>query len=100
MQGDIIQEDIILSPIKLSVLLGLIQDCIKAELKSHVPAESFTEEFIDEKTAAKFLMVSKATMVNWRRDQVIPFHRLGSRIRYKKSELIKASETKRKYKKA
>jgi len=94
------QDDIILSPIKLSVLLGLIQDCIKAELKNHVPAESFTEEFIDEKQAAIFLHVSKATMINWRRDQIIPFHRWGSRIRYKKSELIKASETKKKYKKA
>jgi excisionase family DNA binding protein len=94
------QNDIILSSIRKDDLVTLIKESIKEGLILAKPTVEVTDDFINEKEAAKFLQVSKATMHLWRKSGVIPFYRIGSRIRYKKSELLKASETKRKYKRA
>jgi excisionase family DNA binding protein len=46
------------------------------------------EEFLTKKQAASLLKVSLATIDNYRRNNLIPSHRIGNNVRFKKSELI------------
>ncbi len=94
------EKDIIFSSIRRDDLVTLIRESVKEGFTSVKQDAVPTDDFINEKDAAKFLMVSKATMNLWRKSGVLPFYRIGSRIRYKKSELLKAAEIKRKYKRA
>ena len=94
-----LSKNVILSTFTLYDFTAAIRECVKAELTGYKSNTTTTEEFITEKEAALFLRVSKATMINWRNAKIIKFHRINSRIRYTKAELIKASEIKKKYKK-
>ncbi len=78
----------------------ILRDCIKSELSASAPLQSQNDVPIDlmtENEARDFLRVSKVTLKKWRDDKKIPFYRIGSRIRYKRSELLTSLETIKKY---
>ena len=77
----------------------VIRDCVKAELSASrpIPINSEDADLITEKEAKEFLRVSKVTLKKWRDEKRIPFYRIGSRIRYKKSEIINSISTVKKY---
>ena len=85
-------KEIIFFSMPLEDFKSLIRDCIKSESPMTGPVTQITEacEFFTEKEASKFLKVSKVTLKKWRDEGRIKFHRIGSRIRYKKSELLEA----------
>lgn len=74
-------------------LKSLIQDSVRTELskinlnKASTPE---TEQPISQTEALAFLGKSRQTLNEWRRKGVISGHRLGGRIFYFKSELVKA----------
>ncbi len=35
----------------------------------------------------KYLRISRVTLIKWRRKRKLPFHKLGGRYRYRKSEI-------------
>ena len=78
----------------------VLRDCIKTELSSSAPQQSEPQtlnDLITENEARDFLHVSKVTLKKWRDDKKLPFYRIGSRIRYKRSELLTSLNTVKKY---
>lgn len=90
--------EIILSSIRIEDFKEMVRQCVREEIGA-VSSPNQIDDFIDEKEAAIFLMVSKCTLNLWRKNGTIPYHRIGTRIRYRKSELTAASQIKRKYQK-
>ena len=90
---------VILSQIPMDEFKTVLRDCIKMELSASAPSQSNEKPdyLITENEARDFLRVSKVTLKKWRDDKKIPFYRIGSRIRYKRSELLSCLETIKKY---
>lgn len=91
--------EVILSSIPLDEWKTLLLDCIKTERDSFPPPQIITpsNDLITENEARDFVKVSKVTLKKWRDEGKIPFYRIGTRIRYKKSELLTSLNTVRKY---
>jgi excisionase family DNA binding protein len=69
-------------------LKEMIQDCINQELGKFPSQSKETSDLIKAKEASELLQVSKVTLYNWMNDGVITGYYLGSRLYFKKSELI------------
>ena len=54
------------------------------------PKKQEPEQPIDQEEAIKFLGKSRQTLTAWRKKGIISAHKLGGRIYYLKSELLKA----------
>ena len=52
-----------------------------------VPKETI-EDFITAKEVSIILGISLVTLHKWKKDGKLKFHRFGSRIRFKKSEIL------------
>lgn len=91
-------QDLILSPISIRDFKEVLSGCIREELSNFTnkPIPPL-EDFITENEAVKLLQVSKVTLSKWRKDKKIPFYRLGTRIRYKRQELIDSAQLPKKY---
>ncbi len=91
--------DLIFSSIPLEEFKTVLRDCIKIELSASAPPQipSISDDLLTENEVRDFLHVSKVTLKKWRDDKKIPFYRIGSRIRYKKSEILLCLNTVRKY---
>lgn len=63
----------------------------KDTLRSIGSFEAPQDEFLTQKEACKFLSIHESTIIRWRKDKKIPFHRLGRSILYSKNELIVAA---------
>ncbi len=88
----------IISTYTLDELKMVFSDCIKEELKNFTPQQSKEEdELITENEAKDFLKVSKVTLKTWRDKNLIKGYKLGTRVRYKKSELLNSLLTVKKY---
>lgn len=72
-------------------LKELITEAIKAIPYSEpIITKEVDESLLDKKQAAKMLNVSLATIDNYRRNGMIPSYRIGSAVRFKKSELLRS----------
>lgn len=81
-------ENLILSSYTLQQLQQVVRDCIKQELNVSNPTLAQVEDkLLNSKEAARFLKVSLVTLHKWKVSGQVKFHRIGSRIRYKKSDL-------------
>src|SRR5688572_4998722 len=90
--------NILLSPITLNELESVIRNCVKTELQNFAPeAPQPEEELMTTGEATKILRVSKVTLSKWRKEGRIKFYRIGTRVRFKKSELMAALQTVRKF---
>ncbi len=84
----------IVSTYTLGDIETVFRDCIKSELQSFRTQQiSPEDDFITEQEAKEMLLVSKVTLKKWRDEGRIKFYRIGSRIRYRKSDLLKSLET-------
>lgn len=52
-------------------------------------------EFLRSEDIIKIFNISNATLKNWRRDNVIPFYRIGKSYRYRRSEIMEYLENNR-----
>ena len=75
------------------LLNGISVDELVARLKSElipaptIAAKETTEDFITVKEVARLLGISLVTVHKWKKDGKLKFHRFGSRIRFRKSEV-------------
>lgn len=90
-----IMENIIYT-IPLNEFTDIIKKCIREEMSASLPTNR-EDELIKATDAAKILGVSKLTLFKWRKAGIIPYHRIASRIYFKKRELIEALNTAPKY---
>ena len=92
-------ENFLLSSIPLDELKAVLRECIKSELETSAPTQKINdpEEILTENEVRKILQVSKVTIKKWRDEKKIPFYRIGTRIRYKKSEVLSSLSTVKKY---
>lgn len=83
-------EQLILSPIPLAELEGVFQRVVQnalAESKKD-SFQSESEDLLTRKEAANLLGVSLPTLHDYTTRNIIPAYRLGTRIRYKKGEIM------------
>lgn len=87
------QNQVLLSSIPLEDFKEVFRDCIKLELElRNNTSTQPSDELITEQEARQLLKISKVTLKKWRDAKKIPFYRYGSRIRYKKNELLDCAE--------
>jgi hypothetical protein len=55
--------------------------------KSLSTQKSSNEELMSVEETLKFLKCSKQALWNWRKNGILPCHRLGNRVYYKKSDI-------------
>jgi excisionase family DNA binding protein len=67
----------------------VLKKCIREEMTISKP-EGKQEDLIRISDAVRLLKVSKITLYKWRKAGIIPYHRIASRIYFKRSELIEA----------
>lgn len=87
------QQQITLAVIGIEDLKQVISDAISKEFSKHIPQPAPTtddNELIKIEEVCKILNVTKVTVHNWKRDGVLPFYRIGTRIFFKKSEIVEA----------
>ena len=90
--------NLILTSIGIDEFKTFISDCIRLELaSSNKPNLEPQDELITESEAQVLLQVSKVTLKAWRDEGKIPFYRYGTRIRYKRLELLNSATTPKKY---
>ena len=89
--------DVIIPSITLDDFKTVLRDCIKTELSASAPPQlpQLNEDLITENEARDYLNVSKVTLKKWRDENKIRYYRIGTRIRYKKSELIEVKAPKK-----
>jgi len=71
-------------------LRELIQECVNQGLETSFEQSKESSDLIKAKEAGELLQVSKVTLYNWMNDGVITGYYLGSRLYFKKSELIES----------
>jgi excisionase family DNA binding protein len=49
------------------------------------------DEYLSQAEACSFLHIHPSTIIRWRKQKLIPFHRIGKSIMYSKNELIRCS---------
>jgi excisionase family DNA binding protein len=49
------------------------------------------DEYLSQREACSFLRIHPSTIIRWRKQNLIPFHRIGKSIMYSKNELIRSS---------
>lgn len=85
-------EKILLSPITIDELATVIQMTVKSEydkiFNSQTPATE--NEFISRKETSTILGVSLPTLNEYSKRGLLPSYRIGSRIRYKKEEVVQS----------
>ena len=82
-----------LSIINLEDLKTTISFIIKEELKViNTPKEIGIIEYIKTCDVLKLLKITKPTLIDWRKRGIIPSYRIGSQIRFVKSEVLDCLE--------
>ncbi len=84
------QHNILLSPISLDELETRLVSRFKTEILATAPKNPKESEdvFLTAKEVSKLLGVSLVSLHKWKRDGKIKFHRFGTRIRFKRSEIL------------
>lgn len=83
-------EKFILCPISLDELETRLVSRFKTEFLTTAPTPSNQDNgnFLTAKEVCKLLSVSLVTLHKWKKDGKIKFHRFGSRIRFKRNEIL------------
>jgi excisionase family DNA binding protein len=81
----------------LDELSEKICERLKPELQMFAPPQppilSDSEELLTSKQSAKVLGVSLPTLHKWKTEGRLKFYRIGTRVRFKRAELISALQT-------
>lgn len=75
----------------LTEFTDLIKKCVREELNtSTVKSETNDQELLKISDVVKMFRVSKVTIHQWRKKGLLPYHRIASRIYFKRDELVSA----------
>lgn len=86
-------QDLILTPVPLTELKLIIAESIRTAFAEGLSMSSPTNEvdpLIRIADVCAILHVSKVTVHKWKSNGLIPFHRMGTKIYFKKSEVLAA----------
>lgn len=71
------------------------KESIRSIIKELLPQQKkntdklpFADELLTVEETLKFLKCSKQALWNWRKNGILPSHRLGNRVYYKKSDIF------------
>ena len=70
-------------------LTQLISEAVDSRLEAFTPIQDEKEELLTVEETLQFLKCSKQALWNWRKNGVLPSHRLGNRVYYLKSDIFK-----------
>ena len=77
-------------------LKDLINESVSTAI-SNITKPKAEDELLKRKDVAKLFSVSLVTISDWMKTGKLPFHRINSRIFFKKSEVLDAMQSTRKY---
>ena len=90
-------ENQLLVTLNVNDLKLIIDKSIESAIsKTQKPKEE--ETILRRKDVAKLFSISLVTIAEWMKTGKLPYHRINTRIFFKKSELMKCIEIKEKYK--
>jgi excisionase family DNA binding protein len=76
----------------------IVKDVVKALKLSGLKSPDNNDEiFLTRKETAQFLSISLVTLWDWTRKDVIPGFKIGSKIRYKKSDVLNSLSKKNQF---
>jgi len=88
--------NLITTPEELSAFFkGLINESLQEHELAKKEQEIIKEELFTIKQAALFFQVSETTIHAWKNNGVLPYIKVKSRIRFKKSEMLTLFEKRR-----
>ena len=87
-------DKVILSPYTLDELATAVAAKIKSDMPAAAEPAPADDEMITAKEVAKLLGVSLVSIHTWKKDGKLKFYRYGSRIRFKKSEVLQVEKYK------
>jgi len=87
----------LLVTVSIDELRELIKECISEILEIKLKKE-LPEELLSRKEVATLLQISLPTLNKKQREGKIPYYRMGTRILFKKSEVMKSLDAVKKYK--
>lgn len=73
-----------------SEFIPKIREVFKDILKEHIQTSKDDEVLLTREDAAEMLSVSLVTLWKYTKDDIIPAYRIGTKVRYKKSEILLA----------
>jgi hypothetical protein len=85
--------DLLLSPVPMSQLIEIIENAVKlavANYDNNKPQQPDKDELLTQKQASKLLNVSIVTLIEWKKSGRIPYHKINSRVYYRKNEVLES----------
>lgn len=89
--------NLIFSTITLEQLREVMADTFTEQLANFAPRHKPEEEYLTAAQVANELQVSKVTLREWDKRNILKPSRLGSRVRYLRSQINQALSTVKKY---
>lgn len=68
-------------------LKEIVKEAVTAAFEAEKQGNPETD-ILTSREAEALLKVSKPTLIEWRKNGLVPYHRTGSRLYFKKSELL------------
>lgn len=82
-------QQIVLSPVPLTDLVGQIARAVRSEMDAHPQAaQPSPEELLTREEAAQLLGITLPTLRAYTRTGLVVGYRIGTRVRYKRSEVL------------
>ena len=88
-------ENLILKQISVSDFKEIISDTLRDEIRNTISAKPSQEQYLTRKETAKLLQISLVTLWSWSKEGIIQSYTIGSRVRYKKSDIDNALKAKK-----
>jgi len=90
-------ENIFVVHLKVDELKNLINESVSNALSKIPQPDKQDETLLRRKDVAKFFSVSLVTITDWMKTGKLPFHRINSRIYFKRKEVLEALQNTKKY---
>lgn len=90
-------ENIFVIHLKVDELKNLINESISNALSKIPLPDKEDETLLRRKDVAKFFSVSLVTITDWMKTGKLPFHRINSRVYFKRKEVLEALQNTKKY---
>lgn len=85
-------DNVILIPFSISALKELIEESISHAIKSYDnnKPQQQQDELLTQKQVCKLLDVSVSSIIKWKKQGLLPYHKVNSRVYYKRNEVVDA----------
>jgi excisionase family DNA binding protein len=80
-------QNVILTPISIDQLESIINDAVKHGIEQANAIPSVSQKLLTRKQVCELLSITPPTLHEWTRNGTITAYKVGTRIRYKESEV-------------